>query len=84
MSMEKEEKEREKELEKAKEKEREKAERSKDDSVAARKAGNFLRKTRQWSSLCMDEVKFVNFLFFLLTFCKEKTFCLFIFLFWLY
>ena len=57
--MEKEEKEREKELEKAKEKERDKAERSKDDSVAARKAGNFLRKTRQWSSLCMDEVKFI-------------------------
>ena len=60
--MDKEEKERERELEKAAEREREKAEKSKDDPAgrAAAKAGNFLRKTRQWSSLCMDEVSMHN------------------------
>jgi hypothetical protein len=60
--MEKEEKEMEKELERAAERKKEKAEKSKDDASAraAAKAGNFLRKTRQWSSLCMDEVNKLN------------------------
>jgi hypothetical protein len=61
-SMEKEEKEMEKELERAAERKKEKAEKSKDDASAraSAKAGNFLRKTRQWSSLCMDEVNQLN------------------------